>query len=236
MDINNRFQYWLIWGLIRSGILRKVAVSASEVNEILEDNLPTTYPLSLNWGKGELNISHATVDFPSAKPGYFRATLKAALNVSVASIEVYRSHLNIVLSGAPLYQPDEECLRVKNVSVDEVKLVKDSYALMASANSLFQTVVPSPFTHLMNVAVETSMGVVSDVLGEDLQNYFVLYQTGSMQRVLDYHQPQIEATLIEECKSGELFYQLQDELLDERLFINLGKGMEVKDQTLFCLF
>jgi len=236
MDINNQVQYWLAWGLIRVGILRKVAVSASEVNQILEEHLPAEYTLPLSWGNSELNITHAKVDFPSLKPGYFRATLKASLHITVASVEIYRSHLQIELSGKPRYQASDESLRIDDVAVDQVKLVKDSYSLMASAGSLMSSVVPTPLTHMMNVAVGASMGVMSDVLGEDLQSYLVLYQTGNMQRVLDFHRPQIETTLVDECLHGELFYQLEQTELDEKLFIKLGKAMEVKDQTLFCLF
>ena len=236
MEITNRLQYWLAWGLIRSGVMQKVAVSASEINQIVKENLPAAYPLPLNRGKGELVISQANVDFPTYKPGYFRAQLRAALHIHLASVEIYRSHLNIELSGCPRYQASDHSLRIDNLSVDAVKLIQDSYSLMASANGLLRLALPTPFTHIMNVAVETSIGVMSDVLGEDLQSYLALYRTGSMQRVLDYHAPQIEATLQEECQHGELHYQLSEQLLDEKLFIQLGKTMEINEQIFFCRF
>lgn len=236
MEINNRLQYWLSWALIRSGLMRKVAVSVCEVNAILKDNLPAEYELPLHWGAGKLEIIEAKVDFSPSKQGYFRAHVYAAMHISVASVEIYRSHLNIELSGRPYYQTSDESIRIDDIAVDRVKLVKDSYSLMASANSLLRYVVPTPLTHWMNVAVETSIGVMSEVLGEDLQSYLAIYQTGSMQRVLDYHTPQIQSILVDECTHGELYYQLSAEQLDEKLFITLGKAMEVKEQTLLCLF
>ncbi|MBN7819019.1 hypothetical protein KJY73_05630 [Bowmanella sp. Y26] len=224
-----RIKYWWITLLIRLGRLRHFSISATELNGMLSANLPWKLPLALPTGKGHLTVLNATVRMPTDQ---FRLELLCDLQVDVNGIKLYQAHVLAVLHGRPCYMRGQGSIRAAEVNLSKLQLIQDDHFIFRSSAQILSRLVPDVLGGWLNASLDVLGGPVY----KEARSYLDLYLSGNKQKVLEFHQPQIERQLLEQINQGQLDYKLDDNLPDERLFARLGQNVKVEDGKLLFLF
>ena len=73
---------------------------------------------------------------------------------------------------------------------------------------------------------------MSSTVPVEMNDYLKLYVDGSKQRVLDYHQSQLEKRVAEMTQSESLRYTMDENIWEEWVFINLGKEVVIEEGKL----
>lgn len=235
---SSRLKYWAATWMVKSKRLKREAMDVQTITDMLNDNLPTSLDFPVPGGTANLLIYNGEISLNSTRANA-EVTLFCELKVEAMANRIYQAHAVATLSLTPAYDRDSQCLYPKDLVIDDLTLVKDRYSLIKDTQNLFKSLMPSPLKSMMDVTIKTTvstMNLLSVGAYDDAKGYFELYRLGSMQKVLDYHKPQIEALLQEQVDNGELQYQMDQRLFDERLFAELGQGVEIKDGQLWFVF
>ncbi|MCY7296838.1 hypothetical protein [Alteromonas sp. a30] len=235
MSLKEKAKHWFLALLIRTKRIKYVAFSANELNEMLADNLPETFPLSVPGSSGELIVESAELSMPK-DANRIDASLFCAMHIKVVSNPIYRAHLVISASGEPYYLPDESVVRMQHAQVLGVHLVKDEYALLKDTRSIIEQLTPSPFRGLLSTTFKTTLNLLSAGTYQEMSDYLSIYLTGSKQRIVDFHKPEIEKIITEMAESGDLECAMDPEILEEKLFAQYGKEVKVENGELHFIF
>lgn len=74
--------------------------------------------------------------------------------------------------------------------------------------------------------------MVTAGMSDEAMAYLQLYLSGSKQRVLDYHKPQLEALITTLAEENYLEYPLDKSDWQELLFFYYGKTVAIEEQEL----
>ena len=140
------------------------------------------------------------------------------------------------ISALPRYLEQTQTLTLVDIKVDDLHLVNDEYSLLKDTQFLIDKLLPVPVTGLLGAPIKQALNVLSAGTSDQALNYLKLYVGGSKQRILEYHQPQIEKALLEAVAKFDLDYQMQATQWREHLFAKLGKTVAVEESELRFLF
>ncbi|WP_102796251.1 hypothetical protein [Bowmanella denitrificans] len=224
-----RAKYWLYAWLVRFGRLRQFSMSVDEVSALLVPNLPIQLNLAIPGGNGVLNVLSVELSLPDNK---MQMALLCEFKVEMRGVRIYQAHILATVQGKPHFLKQSATIRPMQVSLDTIQLLQDDYLVIKSSRDILARLLPDSISGWVNA----SLDVFSGGLYKDAAAYLDLYVSGGKQRVLDYHKGQIEKQLLDLVTSGELDYQLDEHLPDERLFARLGKEVQVQNGQLVFLF
>lgn len=214
--------------LIKMGKLTHADYSCAELEQIVEKHLPETFNIDVPVSKGELTLLQAQISMPLNQNAII-IDLLGSIIVGPVSTPIYRAHLNVKLKVYPIYEVATNTVKVAKMEAGDVQLVNDEYALIKDSRDLLSIVFPKSLQSLLGGTVKSVLGLIT-VGGSDLaSDYMKLYLSGSKQRVLDYHKPQIEALVSEFAQRDDLLYQLGTTDFEEHLFTLYGKEVVVED-------
>ncbi|MDF2177120.1 hypothetical protein P2G88_02535 [Aliiglaciecola sp. CAU 1673] len=231
-----RLKFWFAGWMVRFGQLKRIQMTAAELNEMLATNLPMRVPLNFTGGvKGLLKVLQATLHMPK-EGSHLHIELLCDFHVEFMGTRLYQAHLLADIQALPRYDPHKRILLPEQISLLGLHLVNDNYALIQSSTELFQKLLPGGLGSLMGVTIGGAMGLLDTMPYADLRRYLSLYLSGSKQKILNYHRDDIEQELLSLAQSGEFHYRLDETLPDEALFARLGKEVKVEDGNLWFLF
>lgn len=226
---------WLLKFLIYFKQIKQVAMTAEELNEMLATNLPEEFALDVPGCQGMLIIEAAELSLPQNENRFY-IELFCAMNISTLSTPIYRAHLVITLAGVPLYDPDHSRIRMHLPAVADVQLVKDQYSLLHDTKNLIGQFAPLPITSLVTSTFRTTMNILSAGAYKDAAAYLSIYLGGSMQKIVDFHRPEIEQIVKDLADSSDLEYEMDPDILEEEIFAELGKDVRVENGALQFIF
>jgi len=226
---------WLLKLLIYFKQIKQVAMTAEELNEMLAANLPEEYELDVPGCQGVLIVEAAELSLPQNE-NRFHVELFCAMNIATLGNPIYRAHLVINLAGVPLYDPTHSRIRMQLPVVENIRLVKDQYSLLHDTKHLIEQFSPLPFTSLVTSTFNTTMNILSAGAYKDVAAYLGIYLGGSMQKIFDFHRPEIEQIVKELADSGDLEYEMDPDFLEEEIFAELGKDVRVENGELQFIF
>jgi hypothetical protein len=76
--------------------------------------------------------------------------------------------------------------------------------------------------------MKTAFSIMTGTTASEANSYLQVYLSGSKQKVLDYHKPQIESTIVALAAGGGMQYSLDVNDFEEGLFIQYGKKVVVE--------
>lgn len=217
--------------LIRIGRLSYVDYSAAELKNIVDNHLPETFEIDVPRGKGELTLMQADLSMPM-KNRFINVELLGSLLIGSTANPIYRAHLIVILNAYPIYDELTKTVKLEKLLVSEVRLVNDKYAIIEDSRELLSLFLPKPLQSLVGDTVKSALGIMTGGGSELASNYMKLYLSGSKQKILDYHRPQIESLVAEFAKKEYLQYTLNDENFEEHLFCLYGKTVSVENGQL----
>ena len=217
--------------LIKIGRLSHVDYSAAEMKNILDNHLPETFDIDVPRGKGKLTLMQADITMP-VRENFINVELLSSMLIGSSSNPIYRAHLIIVLKAYPIYEVVSNTVKLEKLLVNDVRLVNDKYAIVEDSRELLSLFLPKPLQSLVGDTVKSAFGLITGGGSELASNYMKLYLSGSKQRILDYHRPQIETLVADFAKMEYLQYRLGTAQFEEHLFCLYGKEVLVENGKL----
>jgi len=215
--------------------LRKVHYTEDELNELLTTSFPQTLPVNVANSDAELTLLNAELSMPMGQ-NKLHLQMYCAFKVMVAGKDIYRAHLIVSGSALPYYDPENTAIRIKALQLSDVRLVNDDYAFIGSTTDLATLFMPKAFKNLLLGTVHVTLSVLKGFVPKELMNYLNLYSSGSKQKVLDFHKPEIEHILINKVEQEDWYYEMDETEFEERIFAEFGQHVAVEDGELIFKF
>jgi hypothetical protein len=80
--------------------------------------------------------------------------------------------------------------------------------------------------------MKTAFSIMTGTTTSEANSYLQMYLSGSKQKVLDYHKPQIEKLIVDLAAGDDMQYSLDINDFEEGLFIQYGKEVIVEEGNL----
>ena len=221
--------------LIRTKMIKEARYSSAELNDMLATNFPQTILFPLPGSNGKLILLNAELSMPIAQEK-LHIQLYCSFSVNVTNHDIYRAHLSISGTVTPYYIPDEKALRLKNMQLSELNLIKDDYAFIDSSTELATLFMPNSFKSILTNTVNTTFSLLKGLVPTELLNYLSIYSSGSKQKVLDFHHADIERLILKEVEQEDWCYPLDETDFEEQLFAEFGQLVIVEDGFLVFKF
>lgn len=217
--------------LIKIGSLSHADYTSAELKKILDKHLPETFEIDVPKSKGELTLLQADINMQPNK-NLINVQLLGSILVGAPGNPIYRAHLIIMLEAYPTYEVATNTVKLEKLLVSDVQLVNDKYSIIEESRELLGLFFPKPLQSLLTDTVKSAFGLITAGGSDAAANYMKLYLSGSKQRILDYHRPQIEALVRDFAQREYLQYQLGTSEFEEHLFCLYGKDVVVEDGKL----
>jgi hypothetical protein len=138
----------------------------------------------------------------------------------------------VKLDAVPAYNIETKTVNIAKITVKDVVLVEDEYSIIESSRDLLGIIVPRPLQNLVTGTVKSAVGLLTAGTSDIASEYAKLYLSGSKQKILDYHRPQIESLVNELGQDKDFCYQLNDDDFEEHLFSLYGRQVLVEEGRL----
>lgn len=217
--------------LIKIGRLTHADYSSGELKEIVDKHLPETFKIDVPKSKGDLTLLEAEI---SMVPGQNKIAVQLLGSILIGSFgsPIYRAHLIVQLEAYPIYDVNNKTVKLEKLLVSDVQLVNDEYSIIKDSRELLGLFFPKPLQSLFTDTVKSTLGIMTGGGSDAAADYMKLYLSGSKQRILDYHKPQIEALVSNLAQREDLQYPLDSSVFEEHLFSLYGKEVLVEDGQL----
>jgi hypothetical protein len=217
--------------MIKTGKLTHADYTCSELKEAVDKHLPETFKIDVPRTKGELTLLQADISMPRNQNA-IDVKLFGSIIIGALGNPIYRAHLIVELKAHPIYEVATNTVKLDKLLVNDVHLVNDKYSIIEDSRELLSLFVPKSLQNLLSGSVKSAATLIT-AGGSDLAaDYMKLYLSGSKQKILAYHRPQIEALVTEFGQSEEMQYHLDNNDFEEHLFCLYGKEVVVEDGVL----
>lgn len=217
--------------MIKLGKLTHADYSPQELNELAAKHLPETFEIDVPSAKGELSLLQADITMPRNQAD-IKVQLLGSILIGSLGNPIYRAHVIIQLDATPTYEVSTKTVKLSKLLVADVRLVNDEYSILQDSRELLSLFFPRQLQNLVSGTVKSAFGLITGGGSDAAANYMKLYLSGSKQRILDYHRPQIEARVSEFAEREALQYQLDVSDFEEHLFSLYGKEVVVEEGQL----
>lgn len=215
--------------MIKLGKLTHVDYTIDELNELAEPLFPQQLNIDVPVGKGTFALLDAKIDIPR-NTKTISVNLLSSLDIDAVGNPLYRAHLAIHLLLIPKYDEIHKTISIDQLDLDSITLVNDEYSLLNDSKQLLNLVLPKGMQNIITGTFKTAMGLVTAGSSDLASDYLRMYLSGSKQRILDYHKPQL-VKLIDEIKHDPDFeYEMDDNDWQESLFRQYGKTVVVEER------
>ncbi len=223
------------WVLVKLGKLTHDDFTPEELNALVAPHFPQHFPIRPPIGEGAVTLERGQVSL-NESANRISVQALASLEVSAFSAKLYRAHIMLHASCTPRFNSESATLHLEDVRFDGTRLINDDYALIKDTRFLIEKLLPGGVSNLLGRSVISGLSVLSGGISSQALDYLKLYLNGSMQRVLDYHQPQIESLMRETLAHTELHHRMRHDQWREYLFARLGQHVGIEDNRLRFYF
>lgn len=230
-----KLQHKLAEWLIRLGRIKHVDFNVVELNELIEPFFPEEFLVDVPVGKGVFTIGKADINIPPESQ-HIHIELACKLKIDSVGNPLYRANLQVKLLATPAYDQELKQVSLQSLDLDSIRIINDEYALLNDSKQLIDLVLPRGMRSLVTDTFKNAMGFMTVGSSDMASEYLKLYLTGSKQRVLDYHRPQIEK-LIEDLKQDpDFIFQMDESDWQQNLFRRYGKTVAVEERCVRLKF
>jgi hypothetical protein len=214
--------------MIKFGKLTHSDYTVEELQEIIDDHLPVSFAVDVPISQGELTLLEGKIAIPN-DANAMNIELLGSIVIGPIGKPIYRAHLLFKLALFPMYVEASKTVKLEKMLIEDVQLVNDKYSILETSKDLLSLLLPKTIQNLFTGTVKSAVGILTGGVSDIAGDYMQLYLTGSKQKILDYHRPQIEALVQAFAQSEELQYQMGLEDFEEHLFNRYGKEVLVED-------
>jgi len=227
-SIKTSFRLLLAKCLIHFKRLKHVDYSVEDISQLIEPHLPTSFPISVPKGDGRFTLSKAKITMPM-NANYIQAEVLGSIEVTYLGNPIYRAHVVLVVQAKPQYDGTTKNVLLTDIRITDIHMLNDEYAILKDTSNLINLFVPSPVLSMVTGTMKTAFNIMTGTTASEANSYLQVYLSGSKQKVLDYHKPQIENIIIELAAGEDMQYSLDKNDFEEGLFIQYGKAVIVEE-------
>jgi hypothetical protein len=199
-----------------------------DISQLIEPHLPISFPISVPRGDGRFTLSQAKISIP-LNSNYIQAELFGGIEVTYIGNPIYRAHVILEVQAKPHYDDITKNVLLTEISIADIHMLNDEYAILKDTSNLISLFVPSPVLSMVAGTMKTAFNIMTGTTAAEANSYLQVYLSGSKQKVLDYHKPQIENIIIDLAASEDMQYSLDINDFEEGLFIQYGKKVIVEE-------
>ena len=155
-----------------------------------------------------------------------------AIEVTYFANPIYRAHVVLVVQATPKYNQTTKNVMLTELRITDINTLNDEYSIFKDTSSLINQFVPSPLLSMVTGTMKTALSIMTGTTASEANSYLQMYLSGSKQKILDYHKPQIENIIVELAASENMQYSLDINDFEENLFIQYGKEVAVEERHL----
>jgi hypothetical protein len=217
--------------LIRFKQLKHVDYSVTDISRLIQPHLPVFLPISVPKGEGRFTLSKVNVSMP-LDTNYIQAEVLGGIEVTYLANPIYRAHVVLVVQATPQYAPTKNNVLLTDIRITDIHMLNDEYSILKDTSSLISHFVPSPVLSMVRGTMKTAFSIMTGTTTSEANSYLQMYLSGSKQKVLDYHKPQIEKLIVELAAGEDMQYNLDINDFEESLFIRYGQEVIVEEGNL----
>jgi len=205
-----------------------VDYSVDDISRLIQPHLPLSLPISVPKGEGRFTLSKASISMP-LNSNHIQAEVLGGIEVTYLANPIYRAHVVLVVQAKPHYDHSIKNVLLTDLRITDINMLNDEYSILKDTSSLINLFVPSPVLSMVTGTMKTAFSIMTGTTASEANSYLQMYLSGSKQKVLDYHKPQIENIIVELAASEDMQYNLDIDNFEESLFIQYGKEVIVED-------
>jgi hypothetical protein len=228
-------RYTAIKVLVKTGRVTESTMTADDLNNLLDKQLPETFSIRDSTGGGELIVQSALLTMPEDS-NCFSVNLSCSLKIAVLGNQVYEASLTASLTAEPDYQKSTKKIRLKNGSLKKITVLKDELTMIQQVQSSAEDLVPEAFRGLLKSSIETAVSMFDAFSSTNTKGNIEQIKNESRQNFLDFHHKEIEEHLLSLLEDENAYYQIDNTDTESRIFIELGSSVSVKDGRLHFRF
>ena len=198
-----------------------------DISGLIQPQLPISLPISVPRGEGSFTLSKVNITMPT-NSHHIRAEVLGGIEITYLGNPIYRAHIMLVVKATPKYDPTTKNILLNDIRITNIHMLNDEYSILKDTSSLINLFVPSPVLSMMTGTMKTAFSIMTGTTTSEANSYLQVYLSGSKQKVLDYHKPQIESLIVELAAGEDMQYSLDISDFEEGLFIQYGKEVLVE--------
>jgi len=233
--VGTKARYLAIKLLVKTGRLTESTLTADELNNLLDDQLPITLSISDNSGNGKLIVESALLTMPEAS-NCFHVNLSCKLKITVLGNQVYEAALTAAMTAEPYYQNETKKIVLQNGLLDKITILNDELTMMQQVQASAEEFVPPLFREILQSSINTAVNIFDTLSNTNTKENMEQIKSDSRQHFLDIHHNEIEDKLIGLIEEEDVCYQLDDTDIESRIFSELGESITVKNGKLHFKF
>lgn len=216
-----------------------------EVSRMINDWLPADFDIpvaasreplaAVNLELVNLDLTTVNIDGDSTHERLV-AIIYCHFEVKMNHAVIFRTNLELELHADPNYCLNSKSIGICNAKLSKVTLVDGKDSFIKDVSTLANGILPSPLKGLFNVAMASTSAILGDEIVSGMTKYLSLYNFGNQQRIVDYHQKDIEDKIIELTQDADFRYQLNMVEFEEKLFSDYGKKIILREGKLVFVF
>lgn len=237
-SISDNVRRWVTRLFVRSGWIKSSPMELAEINRMINGWLPQCYKIDIPGGQGDLQLLNLELTSVEKNDGgeQLKAIIWGNFEVKVNRAVIFSTALKLDLRADPDYSIQTKSIGICNLTLIRLSLVAGQNSFIKDVSNLANGILPTPLKGLFNVALASTTAILGDQLVNDMTKYLSIYSSGNQQRVIDYHQKDIENKLIELSQDQDIRYQLDESEFEEKIFADYGKKVAIKNGQLLFLF
>jgi hypothetical protein len=205
-----------------------VDYTVEDISQLIEPHLPISFPISVPKGDGRFTLLQAKISMPRHSNN-IQAELLGSIEVTYLGNPIYRAHVFLEVQAKPQYDDITKNVMLTEIRIIDIHMLNDEYAILKDTSNLLNLFVPSPVLSMVAGTMKTAFNIMTGTTAAEANSYLQVYLSGSKQKVLDYHKPQIERIIIDLAASEDMQYSLDINDFEEGLFIQYGKKVMVEE-------
>ena len=227
-SIKTSFRLLIAKCLIRFKRLTHVDYSVQDISHLIEPHFPLSLPISVPKGEGRYTLSKANISMP-LNTNYIQAEVLGSIEITYLASPIYRAHVVLVVQAKPHYDHTTKNVLLTDIRITDMHVLNDEYSILKDTSSLISLFVPSPVLSMVTGTMKTAFNIMTGTTASEANSYLQMYLSGSKQKVLDYHKPQIENIIVDLAASKDMQYSLDTNDFEESLFMQYGKEVIVEE-------
>ncbi|MGB0496163.1 MAG: hypothetical protein ACPGJI_07395 [Kangiellaceae bacterium] len=226
--------------LVRAGQVKSAPLEITEIENMINHWLPQSYDFETPGGNAELKLLKLSLTSlgqeNKSKENALYAILFCNFKIKVNRSVIFNTHLNLKITAVPDYSIENQSIGVANTELSSIELINGKDSFIKDVSNLANSVLPTPLKGLFNMAMASSTVILGEDVMSGMTRYLSIYNSGNQQKVIDYHQKDIEKKIIELSQDQDLRYKLNKSNFEEKLFADFGKKIKVEDKKLNFYF
>ncbi|MBL4682926.1 MAG: hypothetical protein JKY88_19715 [Pseudomonadales bacterium] len=234
-DLKVKTQFFIERQLIKFGYIKDVHFTSEELSTLFDTHLPKQFTIEVLGGTGQLEVTDANLSMP-LDAHCFHVLLKCQIAIEMLGSRVYSANIDADMTAKPDYCIETKVVHLNEIQLNALQFINEEFSSIEKAQQSAQTLIPDIFKDIVKTTLNTAIDIFSTLADTDIKSDIKLYMNGNRQDILDFHQKDIEKSLVQLLNEQRLQYPMDNSNIKGKLFTEHGKEVLVENGLLWFKF